>query len=237
MNGMGVVNGYGLNAAQNRLDMLEQQRRNMGYDYPDMVMGMNGMNNNQNVNMGGMGMQRNVNNQVQMQMYKGRPVSNFYEANASLIDMDGSLHIFTDNANDRIYTKRINLDGMSEVKTYELVDNPIEELKQNQGNVNLLSQESISRNEFETYMKAIGERFDTIVSQLGNMSNIMGGMLNARNATNGEYVQPVSANDATVPTGTEPTSNDSANFGTKPVIPKGTADGKWKDGTGVESDS
>lgn len=67
----------------------------------------------------------------QMQMIKGRPVSSLEEARASMIDLDGSMYVFTDVANKRIYTKQIMLDGTAELKTYVL-----EEQKQAQANTN-----------------------------------------------------------------------------------------------------
>ena len=42
-----------------------------------------------------------------------RPVSSLEEARASVIDFDGSVFYFPDAANNRIYTKQINLDGTS----------------------------------------------------------------------------------------------------------------------------
>ena len=67
----------------------------------------------------------------QMQMIKGRPVSSLEEARASMIDLDGSMYVFTDVANKRIYTKQILLDGTAELKTYVL-----EEQKQERTNTN-----------------------------------------------------------------------------------------------------
>lgn len=67
----------------------------------------------------------------QMQMIKGRPVSSLEEARASMIDLDGSMYVFTDVANKRIYTKQILLDGTAELKTYVL-----EEQKQEQTSTN-----------------------------------------------------------------------------------------------------
>lgn len=42
---------------------------------------------------------------------KGRPVSNEEEANAAMIDFDGSLFVFHDRAHGKIYTKQLGLDG------------------------------------------------------------------------------------------------------------------------------
>lgn len=53
-------------------------------------------------------------------MIKGRPVSSIDEAKAAQIDFDGSLFIFPDVANKKIYTKQINLDGTASLNTYTL---------------------------------------------------------------------------------------------------------------------
>ena len=51
---------------------------------------------------------------------RGRPVSSLEEARASQIDFDGSLFIFPDMANKKIYTKQINLDGTATLNVYSL---------------------------------------------------------------------------------------------------------------------
>ena len=56
---------------------------------------------------------------------KGRPVLSYDEAKASQIDLDGSLHVFTDIGNKKIYTKQLNLDGTATLNTYALVDNEV----------------------------------------------------------------------------------------------------------------
>ena len=67
------------------------------------------------------------------------------EARAASIDMDGSLHIFTDIGNKKIYTKQINLDGTATLNVYSL-DNNV----QQQSNLNF-----ITREEFNTEMAKI----------------------------------------------------------------------------------
>lgn len=57
----------------------------------------------------------NLQNQYQ---FKGRPVSSKEEARAAQIDFDGSIWIFTDIGNGKIYTKQINNDGTATFKTY-----------------------------------------------------------------------------------------------------------------------
>lgn len=58
---------------------------------------------------------------------KGRPVVSIDEARASQIDLDGSLYVFPDLNNKRIYTKQINLDGTATFNVFELVSAPTEE--------------------------------------------------------------------------------------------------------------
>ena len=99
--------GYGMNPyqqqlAQNRLSQMEQQY-NVGTYQPNTYQMQNAQQ------MG-----------TQMQVLKGRPVSSYDEAKASMIDLDGSLFVFTDIANNCIYTKQIMLDGSAELKTYVL---------------------------------------------------------------------------------------------------------------------
>lgn len=47
-------------------------------------------------------------------------VTSIEEARAAMINFDGSVHVFTDLANNRIYTKQINLDGAAVLNVYEL---------------------------------------------------------------------------------------------------------------------
>ena len=58
---------------------------------------------------------------------KGRPVSSFEEAKAANIDFDGSLFLFPDLTNKKIYTKQINMDGTVTFNMYELKTIPKEE--------------------------------------------------------------------------------------------------------------
>lgn len=69
---------------------------------------------------------------VQSQMFlKGRPVVSIEEARAAQIDLDGSLHVFTDIGNKKIYTKQINLDGTATLNIYNLQEEqaPIEQVE------------------------------------------------------------------------------------------------------------
>lgn len=63
------------------------------------------------------------------QYIKGRPVVSIEEARAAQIDLDGTLFVFTDIGNGKIYTKQVSLDGIAVLNTYSLVENeePLEE--------------------------------------------------------------------------------------------------------------
>ena len=60
------------------------------------------------------------------QFLKCRPVASKEQARAAQIDLDGSLWVFTDVGNQRIYTKQINYDRTATFKTYVLTadENP-----------------------------------------------------------------------------------------------------------------
>ena len=57
---------------------------------------------------------------VQPAMIKGRPVSSLEEARVAQIDLDGSIFVFPDLGNKKIYTKRINADGTACLQSYSL---------------------------------------------------------------------------------------------------------------------
>ena len=56
---------------------------------------------------------------------KGYPVSSLEEARAAVVDFDGSIFIFPDIVNKRIYTKQINMDGTATLNMYELTALPV----------------------------------------------------------------------------------------------------------------
>lgn len=55
---------------------------------------------------------------------KCRAVTSIDEAKAAMIDLDGSLHVFTDIPHRKIYTKQINLDGTASLNVYSLDEAP-----------------------------------------------------------------------------------------------------------------
>lgn len=55
---------------------------------------------------------------------KCRAVTSIDEAKAAMIDLDGSLHVFTDIPHRKIYTKQINLDGTASLNVYSLDETP-----------------------------------------------------------------------------------------------------------------
>lgn len=109
------------------------------YNYPNYYMGNPYMQNpmlSQQNRLQSMENQFFGNNQQSQQnnlVLKGRPVTSFDEAKASMIDLDGSVFIFPDYASGKIYTKQINMDGTASIRTYELV-NPMNMQQSNQAN-------------------------------------------------------------------------------------------------------
>lgn len=79
---------------------------------------------------------------------KGRPVSSFEEARVAQIDLDGSVAIFPDLGNQRIYTKRINIDGTASLQTYTLDEQPI---------IETVSSDYVSKEEFIELKQMIDE--------------------------------------------------------------------------------
>lgn len=141
--------GYGMNPyqqqlAQNRLNQMEQQY-NVGTYQP---------NNYQMQNTQQMG--------TQMQVLKGRPVSSYDEAKASMIDLDGTLFVFTDIANHCIYTKQILLDGSAELKTYVLQEQKQNETKRS----GELNEGYVSKKDFDITVKELHKQIEGLKEAL-----------------------------------------------------------------------
>ena len=99
--------------------------------------------------------------QSQSQNYiKGRPVVSLDEARASQIDLDGSLYVFTDIGNKKIYTKQITMDGTASLQTYALVEKPINENPQQITDINYVTKE-----ELEKAISELKKQLDELNSQ------------------------------------------------------------------------
>lgn len=102
---------------------------------------------------------------------KGRPVSSEEEARASMIDLDGSLFVFTDVAHHRIYTKQILLDGSADFKVYTLMEQmPVQGTEQNK-----VQEDYVLKNDFNSTIKQIN-------SKINKLSKLMEGMSYEPNA-------------------------------------------------------
>lgn len=80
---------------------------------------------------------------------KGRPVASFDEVRATTIDFDGSVFIFPDFANKKIYTKQISMDGTPSYNCYELAAFPAQNASE-PGNF-------VTRDEFNQTLSQIKE--------------------------------------------------------------------------------
>lgn len=142
--GMNTMGNIGLQ--QQRLAQLEQQ-------YPQVVMPQYGqMPQPQMMQM------------PQQQGYlKGRAVTGYDEAKASMIDLDGSIHIFTDIGNKKIYTKQINLDGTAALNVYTLVE---QNESQDSSPKQTESIDYVKRDELESISISLSSRISQLERQL-----------------------------------------------------------------------
>ena len=114
---------------------------------------------------------------------KGRPVTSYDEAKASMIDFDGSVFYFPDTTNQRIYTKQINLDGTSSLKTYALIpDSTPSEMT--------MTQPQATSQELPKGI-VMKEEFDKVINEMMNEIQNLKGALNA----NDESSRPIDAAD------------------------------------------
>ena len=110
-NNFNPQNGMGTNTGFNPVSYQYPYTNPALYNTPyDNYMGNNRVNQTNQTNL----------------FLKCRPVSSKEEARAFQIDLDGSLWVFTDVGNDKIYTKQVNSDGTATFKTYILTqdENP-----------------------------------------------------------------------------------------------------------------
>lgn len=87
---------------------------------------------------------------------KGRPVSSLDEVRATPIDFDGSIFYFPSLANDKIYTKQINVDGSSSLKLYELKEVPVAQ------ETAALSANLVTREEFTNALNNLMEEISAL---------------------------------------------------------------------------
>lgn len=168
--------------AQQRLNQMEQQ-------YPQFA---NGNQMFQNPQM--------MQNQVQPMnnILKGRAVTSIDEAKAAMIDLDGSVFVFPDMANKKIYTKQINLDGTASLNVYSL-DEPV---------VN-----NISKTEEQSVVTK--EEFDNTISQLTNYIKTLENKLNSEVMNN---VQSYANNDV----------SNAKSVNEQSFVQESSRNGKWK---------
>lgn len=98
---------------------------------------------------------------------KGRPVSNIQEANAAMIDFDGSVNIFLDRAHRKIYTKQLGMDGNILFEEYSL-NSP----SQSQDPVDISKSQSTG---LEGYVKNVelDQKLQGVYSKLDNLEQRM----------------------------------------------------------------
>lgn len=93
-----------------------------------------------------------------------KPVTGIEEVRASSISFDGSVSYFSDKANNKIYTKFIDLNGLPQIQIYKLEQNPISENNNN----NIDNKEFVSRKEFDILQEKIG-KYEIMFNELMGM--------------------------------------------------------------------
>lgn len=100
-------------------------------------------------------------NQQNNQFLKCRPVSSREQAVAFQIDLDGSLWVFPNVANGKIYTKQINNDGTATFNTYTL----------SQDEIPYDSQQYVTKNEFNKVIQTIMAAIQPHTPQTESVTN------------------------------------------------------------------
>ena len=102
---------------------------------------------------------------------KGRPVTSIEEARVAQIDFDGTLNIFTDIANKRIYTKQINIDGTSSFNIYTLTAPEPEKPAVPQVDLN----EYVKKDELNTLLKQVTDTIAVLDKKFTQQHNAEAG--------------------------------------------------------------
>ena len=147
-------NNPNLNLQQPQSNMMNgvmgQPQMQSLYGNNNMLLGNNPYNN-----YNYMDNRRNSQDLLSNQFLKCRPVSSKDEARAFQIDLDGSLWVFTDLGNGKIYTKQVNNDGTATFKTYVFTEdeNPYS------------STQYVTKDEFNKAIQALSAAIQPQVSQ------------------------------------------------------------------------
>lgn len=127
-------------------------------------------------------MQTNNNRQAPMQNFvKCRAVTSIDEAKAAMIDLDGSVHVFTDLNHNCIYTKQITLDGSAAFNIYKL-ENPEDPTKKQEEKPAFVERKELSKvlsdfdakiadlstkiDENDNYIRDYTKRFDSALKRV-----------------------------------------------------------------------
>ena len=99
---------------------------------------------------------------------KGRPVSNIQEANAAMIDFDGSVFVFLDKAHNKIYTKQLGMDGNIQFEEYSRIvpTNASAVSSQEEGESPLPNCEYVTTKELEEALNGLYGRISSIEKNL-----------------------------------------------------------------------
>lgn len=107
------------------------------------------------------------------QFMKCRAVTSIDEAKASMIDLDGSIHVFPDIGNKRIYTKQINLDGTATLNTYALIDAPTEPEEKSAQVID--DRNYVKQDELEAVCRGFSQKIAELTARIADYEDILFG--------------------------------------------------------------
>lgn len=141
--------------------------------------------------------------QMQASILKGRAVTSIDEAKAAMIDLDGSVFVFPDIANKRIYTKQINLDGTATLNTYSLDE------KEASANTHPVTQSEmlVNREELNEVVTYLKNDIHTLKDKIDQLNREV--MSNVQSYSNGISTDAKSADE-------------------QPLVQESSRNGKWK---------
>ena len=96
------------------------------------------------------------------------PVGGIEEVKAYPTDFSGNITYFNDITNGKIYTKQLNLEGISEIKSYSLDNSPIDNPSAMQ----------VNKQQYDLLAKRINE----IEKEISKINKMLGGFNNESNA-------------------------------------------------------
>lgn len=164
-------------AAQQRLQMLEQQNPQLAQQYSP------GFQPQQMQQMQQVQPMQQAQQQPQQQGIKCFQVTSIDEAKAYMVDFDGTLTVFINAAQGQIYTKQLGLNGLANFEVYNIQPKQaqVPQMVQQQApavNVDALKNDFVSVNDYKTFQQDVYNKLSKLSETMTNIDNALGGLQN-----------------------------------------------------------